>query len=88
MMKQIGFSQRNKVKVLGIHGVGDIGKTTTCKKLCNDLSNKYEGRVCHVEFDITCSNSKEILQKVCVELTRKRLEVVQQLVEGEVSAWC
>jgi len=84
-MKQIGLSQMYKVKVVGIFGVGGIGKTTTCKTLCNELSSKYQGRVCHVEFDNTCSNSKELLQKTVIYLTRQSANFVRELDEGVVS---
>jgi len=86
MMKQIGLSQMYKVKVVGIFGVGGIGKTTTCKTLCNELSNKYQGKVCHVEFDNTCSNSKELLQNAVICQTRQSADFVCQLDEGVVSA--
>lgn len=69
-------------------GVGSIGKTTTCKTLCNKFSSKYKGRVCHLELKSTNSNSKELSQKVLVDLTRKSIEVLQPLNEGEVSAQC
>jgi len=65
-----------KVKVVGIYGVGGIGKTTICKTLCNELSSKYEGKVCHVEFDNTCSNSKELLQNVVLKLIGKSADFV------------
>jgi uridine kinase len=84
-MDGVGDSLRYQVKVVGIYGVGGIGKTTTCKTLCNELSNKYEGKVCHIEFQSEASkDSKELLQKVLVELSRKSREAIQPLNEGEV----
>jgi len=84
-MDGVGHSEKYKVKIVGIYGVGGIGKTTTCKTLCNELSSKYEGRVCHIEFQSEASkNSKELLQKVLIELSRKRTEVIQPLNEGQV----
>jgi len=84
-MKQVGASQLAKAKVVGLYGVGGIGKTTACKTLCNEFSNDFEGRVCHIELASTSSNSKELLQEVLIKLTRKSREVIQQLDEGEVS---
>jgi len=84
-MKQVQASQLGKVKVFGLYGMGGIGKTTTCKTLCNVLSSDFEGRVCHIELDSTSSNSKELLQKVLIKLLRKSQEDVQSWEEGEVS---
>jgi len=83
-MKQLGASQLAQVKVIGLYGVGGIAKTMACKTLCNELSSAFEGRVCHIELDSSTSNSKELLQKVLINLTRKSQEVVQQLDKGEV----
>jgi len=80
----VGVSRKYNVKVVGLYGVGGIGKTTTCKTLCNELSSKYEGRVCHIEFPIVpSSDSKEFLQKVLRDLTQKSVDVIQHLNEGE-----
>jgi len=71
--------------VVGIFGVGGVGKTTTCKTMCNELSSKYEGRVCHIEFpSVPLGDFKELFKKVLRDLTRKSIEVIQQLNEGEV----
>jgi len=71
--------------VVGIHGVGGIGKTTTCKTLLNELLKEYEGRVCHLEFQsVPSRDSIELLQKVLIDLTRKSTVVIQLLNEGEV----
>jgi len=82
----IGVSRRYKVKVVGIYGVGGIGKTSTCKTLCNEFSSKFEGRICHIEFPVVPSSvSKEFFQKVLRGLIRKSMDVIQQLEEGQVS---
>lgn len=75
---------------MGIFGVGGIGKTTICNLLCNELSNEYEGRVCHIELETqpTTSISLESLRKLVTILTDKDMEFVQILDEGQVRNWC
>jgi ABC-type cobalamin/Fe3+-siderophores transport system ATPase subunit len=83
-IKQIGLSTMYNVKVVGMYGVGGIGKSTVCKTLCNELSHEYEGRVCHFEFEITNLSSKGLLEKVLMRLTNTSLEFLQRMNEGEV----
>jgi ABC-type multidrug transport system ATPase subunit len=71
--------------VIGIYGVGGIGKTTFCKILCNGMAAKYEGKICYLEFHSTINSSLvELLQKVLIELTSFSHENLQQLDEGQV----
>ena len=37
-------SPLNGVHVVGIHGTGDIGKTSFCKVFCDELNVKFEGK--------------------------------------------
>lgn len=84
-IESIEVSKKYHIKVVGLHGVGGIGKTTTCKTLSNELLKEYEGRVCHLEFQsVPSKDSIEVLRKALVDLTRKRKEVIQNLNEGEV----
>ena len=75
--------------MVGIFGVGGSGKTTICKTLCNELSNEYEGRVCHVELEMqtTASSSVESFRKVVMLLTNKDAEFLRELNDGQVCGW-
>jgi translation initiation factor RLI1 len=53
---------KGRVQVVGMYGMGGIGKTTACKILCNDLSTDYYDKVCHVELGNV--SEMELLQKV------------------------
>lgn len=49
-MKDIAISSKYKVQVMGLYGMGGIGKTTITKAICNEKFSEYGGKVCHIEF--------------------------------------
>jgi len=59
------------VRVVGLYGVGGIGKTTICKAMCNDLSKEFHDKVCHVELG---SQSEKVFKEVLGKLMDKSLE--------------
>ncbi|KAG0603715.1 hypothetical protein M758_10G115900 [Ceratodon purpureus] len=59
--------KRNGIQVMGLHGIGGIGKTTMCKAMCNEVFERFGGRVCHVELNTT--SEVEILQNVLRRLS-------------------
>ena len=79
------YREDDGAKIVGVHGVGGIGKTTLCKMLCNEMSRKYEGRTCHVELESKGWSLMEVLHKVLTELTSFSVEGLGQLNEGQVS---
>ncbi len=84
-IEAIDVSQKFNVKVVGIYGVGGIGKTTICMTLCNELSSEYEGRVCHVVFEsVPGFKYEECFQKVLRDLMKNSVEAIQQFNEGQV----
>ena len=70
------------VWLLGIWGVGGIGKTTTCKVLCNEYFKEFEGRVCHVEFGV--GDMFQMVREVLLRLTDTTSEVIGRFSIGEV----
>ncbi|KAG0559593.1 hypothetical protein KC19_10G116800 [Ceratodon purpureus] len=66
--------KRNGIQVMGLYGIGGIGKTTMCKAMCNEVFERYEGRVCHVELNTT--SEVEILRSVLRRLSTIELEHV------------
>lgn len=35
--------------ILGLHGMGGVGKTRLCMALCNHFHTEYIGKICYVE---------------------------------------
>ncbi len=60
------------VQVVGLYGVGGIGKTTICKSMCNDLSEECQGKVAHIELG--SQSEEELLKGVLQRLTNMNLE--------------
>lgn len=71
------------VRVVGIHGAGGVGKTTLCKLLCDELSTKYEGKVCHGELGM--KSPLELQKQVLRELTDISHESLTNLTHDMVS---
>jgi Holliday junction resolvasome RuvABC ATP-dependent DNA helicase subunit len=68
------------VQVLGMHGMGGIGKTTACKVLCNNLSTDY--RVCHAELGSL--SETELLRKVLKAFSNLDVELLNGISNLEV----
>jgi hypothetical protein len=68
--------------VIGLYGLGGMGKTQICKIMCNELDGEFDGRVCHVELG---NQSKhDLVKKVLTTLTNTSSEVVQEVGEDKV----
>jgi Holliday junction resolvasome RuvABC ATP-dependent DNA helicase subunit len=60
--------------VIGLYGVGGMGKTQICKIMCNEMDGEFDGKVCHVE----------LVKKVLTTLTNTSAEVVQEVGQDKV----
>ncbi|KAG0561405.1 hypothetical protein KC19_9G062400 [Ceratodon purpureus] len=70
------------VSVLGLHGMGGIGKTSICKALCNNFFTKFHGKVCHAELE---RGSKEgLLREVLKSLTITSRERLNEFNEDQL----
>ena len=66
------------VRVLGLYGMGGIGKSTILKVLCNEYYTKFQGRVCHLEFN-KVATEHQLLQEALKKLTDTRPELLEGL---------
>ncbi|KAG0556584.1 hypothetical protein KC19_11G064900 [Ceratodon purpureus] len=76
-LHEVEASTEYGVRVVGVYGVGGLGKTSVCKALYNSQYAEYDGRVCLVELG---GLSPEELQKqVLRELTQLNPELEKDL---------
>lgn len=70
-------------KVVGVHGMGGIGKTLLCKALCNVYHAEFSGRVLHVELkghkDFKQENIIEVQKLILEALTDAGPELVKKI---------
>lgn len=64
---------------MDIYGVGDIGKTTMCKTLCNEFNRKFNATMCKVE--LRQEHYVQLLQKTLNMLANSSLEFDKDLGE-------
>lgn len=77
-MDKANLEVRNaKVRVVGLYGVGGIGKTTICKVLCNKLFKELRGRVCHT--DLKSASQLELFQEVLKIFTDTRHDALERM---------
>ena len=83
-MNRVELSPRYGIGLVGLYGVGGIGKSTICKALCNNLFMNFHGRVCHVELG--AGNELELVREMLRKLTDIRDEVIGGYNEGQTNA--
>lgn len=81
-IKQSKVSLAYGVRVVGVYGIGGIGKTTICKAMCNDLSKEYRGKVAHAELESRPED--ELLKEVLRRLTGTKPELMGAMNTDEV----
>ncbi|KAG0598294.1 hypothetical protein M758_12G062000 [Ceratodon purpureus] len=80
-MNQVPTNSNSRVCIVGLYGVGGIGKTTISKALCNNLALKFCDNVCHIEL---ASGSELELLKVLKKLSKIRHDLLDKLDDLEL----
>ena len=78
-------SSISRVSVVGLYGIGGIGKTTICKALCSEFSPKFGDFVCHVELG--SKSELEMLQNTLKKLNNMEHDVVDKLDDVDKVIW-
>lgn len=71
------------MSVMGLYGVGGIGKTTISKAICNEKYKEYGGKACHIEFGM---KSYEELRKVVLTDLAQADPTILNTHDGKVNA--
>ena len=79
---QATVSKEFGIALIGLYGVGGIGKTTVCQTLCNEYFKKMEGRVFHAELGSV--DDLELLQGALKRLTDKSHDLISGLNKSQV----
>ena len=68
--------------MIGLCGLGGMGKTQICKIMCNEMDEEFDGKVCHVELGK--QSKHELVKKVLTTLTITSAKVVQVVGQDKV----
>ena len=68
--------------MIGLYGMGGMGKTQICKMMCNEMDGEFDGKVCHVELGK--QSKHKLVKKVLTTLTNISAEVVQEVGKDKV----
>ncbi len=63
------------VCVLGLYGMGGIGKSSICKALCNEFFTRFHGKVCYAKLGKKKEEKllREVLQNLISKSSFERL---------------
>ena len=73
--------------MIGLYGVGGMGKTEICKMMCNEMDGEFDGKVCYVELRNSEGNSKGqhlLVKELLTTLTNTSVEVIEEVAEYKV----
>ncbi|KAL3739156.1 hypothetical protein ACJRO7_020541 [Eucalyptus globulus] len=81
IIRMIG-SQNNETKIVGIHGIGGVGKTTLAIFVYNQLSENFVDNCC-ILYDMRTQNITNLQKQLISKILKRKSPDINNIMEGK-----